>query len=65
MSDKSIPDTPAAVAFVMAKEIYAKERHDLSSYRKDFLDLYAECLEAAIGRRSLSSSAKSSVTFSD
>lgn len=43
-----------SVALELAKDISYKEEldNDSSSYRKNFLDLYAECLAAAKGYRS-------------
>ena len=47
-----------SVAHKMARDMALKEQMGNSnngySYRKDFLDLYAECLDASMGRRDFS-----------
>ena len=47
------PGTPQRVAYDMAKFLFppAKQGQTSEDRKTQFIDLYAECLEAALGRR--------------
>jgi hypothetical protein len=52
MSDTA--QTPEAVAYILAARIASMEdlgAKDTGNYRKEFLDLYAECLQATMNKR--------------
>lgn len=57
MSEKAelVVECKESVAFQMASHIASMEEmyKDKASYRKKFLDLYAECLEAAWHQRDI------------
>lgn len=53
MSDSSNSNTPEYVAFLLTQEIASTEdlRDHSENFRKEYLDLYAECLKATTGAR--------------